>query len=40
MLRFITYNIHFGGVDDDGTNVVSRQPLIHAGMQLAAGRAA
>src|ERR1051325_10862427 len=29
MLRFMTYNIQFGGVDDDGTNVVSRLPLIH-----------
>ena len=25
----MTYNIQFGGVDDDGTKVVSRLPLIH-----------
>jgi exodeoxyribonuclease III len=25
----MTYNIQYGGVDDDGTNVVSRLPLIH-----------
>jgi len=25
----MTYNIQFGGVDDDGTRVVSRLPLIH-----------
>ncbi len=29
MLRFMSYNIEFGGVDDDGINVVSRLPLIH-----------
>lgn len=29
MLRVMTYNIQFGGVDDDGTKVASRLPLIH-----------
>jgi exodeoxyribonuclease-3 len=29
MLRFMTYNIQFGGVDDDGTRVDGRLPLIH-----------